>query len=70
MFFFFLFICSITQDTTSDELLDTSLHIISIQTHQYGEYICEAKNFLGTTNVSILVSGKYIIISKIINIFF
>ncbi|XP_060848085.1 lachesin-like [Rhopalosiphum padi] len=46
---------SISHSTTSDEISDTNLQIITINNHQYGYYTCSASNVLGSTEMTINV---------------
>ena len=39
--------------------MDSSLQIIKIENHLYGDYICKAANILGTAEIPITVFGKY-----------
>ncbi|XP_025203503.1 lachesin-like [Melanaphis sacchari] len=46
---------SISLTATTYEITDTTLQIITIENHQYGDYICKASNILGTTEITITV---------------
>jgi len=39
--------------------MDSSLQIIKIKNHLFGDYICKAANILGTAEIPITVFGKY-----------
>lgn len=50
---------SVHQSAIEDEVTDTTLRIITIESRQYGSYICRASNILGETEIAINVEGSY-----------
>jgi len=49
----------ISHFATADEITDTSIRVITLETRQYGDYICKAFNVLGTAEVTIHLHGKF-----------
>jgi len=45
--------------STADDKIDSSLQIMKIINHLYGEYTCKSANNLGTAETTIIVYGKY-----------
>jgi len=50
---------SISHFATTDEVTDSTIQIITIETQQYGDYICRATNILGTAEDTVTLYGKY-----------
>lgn len=60
MIFPFIFrISEFTTFVTADDKIDSSLQIMKIINHLYGDYICKVANNLGTVERTITVYGKY-----------
>lgn len=43
----------ITEVTTSGGVVYSSLHVIVLKDHQFGKYICQANNDIGTTEATV-----------------
>ena len=52
---------SISNFATADQYTETTLRIITIEQHQYGEYVCKAQNKLGLAETKVQLYGKRII---------
>ena len=58
---------TISHFASADEYTDTTLHIITIEKRQYGEYVCKAQNKLGSAEAKVELFGKHRSMHRIVH---